>query len=65
MHILFLPFLGTFYLIGVLMVGLLLVYEHSLIKWNDLSKVNMAFFNVNGWIGAALMVTVVVDCVWL
>ncbi len=63
--LLFLPLLGTFYLIGVLTVAALLVYEHSLVKWNDLSKVNVAFFNVNGWIGAALMATVVVDCVWL
>jgi 4-hydroxybenzoate polyprenyltransferase len=63
--LLFLPLLGTLYLVGVLVVGALLVYEHSLVKWNDLSKVNVAFFNVNGWIGAALMATVVVDCVWL
>ncbi len=63
--LLFLPLLGTLYLIGVLTVAILLGYEHSLVKWNDLSKVNMAFFNVNGWIGAALMATVVVDCVWL
>jgi 4-hydroxybenzoate polyprenyltransferase len=63
--LLFLPLLGTLYLVGVIAVAGLLVYEHSLVKWNDLSKVNVAFFNVNGWIGAALMATVVVDCVWL
>ena len=61
----FLPLLGALYIAGVLVVAGLLVYEHSLVKWDDLSKVNIAFFNVNGWIGAALMVTVVVDCVWL
>jgi len=63
--LLFLPLLGTLYLVGVLLVAALLVYEHSLVKWNDLSKVNIAFFNINGWVGAALMAAVVVDCVWL
>jgi 4-hydroxybenzoate polyprenyltransferase len=63
--LLFLPLLGTLYLAGVIAVAGLLVYEHSLVKWNDLSKINVAFFNVNGWIGSALMATVVVDCVWL
>jgi 4-hydroxybenzoate polyprenyltransferase len=61
----YLPLLGTLYIAGVLVVTGLLVYEHSLVKWDDLSKVNIAFFNVNGLIGAALMVTVAVDCVWL
>ena len=63
--LLFLPLLGIFYLIGVLVVALLLAYEHSLVKWDDLSKVNIAFFNVNAWIGSALMVIVALDCVWL
>lgn len=63
--LLFLPLLGKLYLMGVIAVAGLLIYEHSLVKWNDLSKVNIAFFNVNGWIGAGLMATVVVDCVWL
>src|SRR4051812_39308949 len=33
---------------GVLIVGALLVYEHSLVKANDLSKINAAFFFTNG-----------------
>jgi 4-hydroxybenzoate polyprenyltransferase len=28
----------------------MLVYEHSLVKPNDLSKINAAFFTVNGYI---------------
>ena len=35
----------------VLPVAALLIYEHSLVKANDLSKVDMAFFTVNGFIG--------------
>ncbi|HEX9759267.1 MAG TPA: UbiA-like polyprenyltransferase, partial [Candidatus Acidoferrales bacterium] len=35
---------------GVAAVGALLAYEHSLVKPNDLSKLNAAFFTVNGYI---------------
>jgi 4-hydroxybenzoate polyprenyltransferase len=35
---------------GVAVVGLLLTYEHSLVRANDLSKLNAAFFTVNGYI---------------
>ena len=57
--------LGTVYFWGVVLVAVLLVYEHSLVKKDDLSKVNMAFFNVNGIISIGLMVFVIADCVWL
>jgi 4-hydroxybenzoate polyprenyltransferase len=50
---------------GVLGVAGLLVYEHSLVKSDDLSKVNFAFFNVNGIIGVGLMCVVIADCVWI
>jgi 4-hydroxybenzoate polyprenyltransferase len=51
--------------IGIAVVALLLGYEHSLVKPNDLSKMNAAFFAVNGYIsllfllfwGAAAVVT--------
>jgi 4-hydroxybenzoate polyprenyltransferase len=35
---------------GIAVVAVLLAYEHSLVKPNDLSKVNAAFFTVNGYI---------------
>ena len=57
--------LGWVYLAGVVLVAGLLAYEHSLIKKDDLSKVNMAFFNVNGIISIGLMAFVIVDCVWV
>lgn len=59
------PLLGTVYLGGVILVGALLWYEHSLVSAKDLSKVNMAFFNVNGGISLLLMTLVIVDCVWV
>jgi 4-hydroxybenzoate polyprenyltransferase len=47
--------LGWLYLIGTIMVGLLLIYEHALVKPNDLSRVNTAFFTVNGIISIFLL----------
>ncbi|MFZ3135977.1 MAG: UbiA-like polyprenyltransferase [Thermodesulfovibrionales bacterium] len=40
--------LGIFYFIGVCITAILLTYENSIIKPNDLSKLNMAFFTMNG-----------------
>jgi 4-hydroxybenzoate polyprenyltransferase len=48
--------LGWLYLIGTIMVGLLLIYEHALVKPNDLSRVNTAFFTVNGIISIFLFI---------
>lgn len=47
--------LGAIYLIGVGIVAALLFYEHSLVKPKDLSKINMAFFTMNGIISIGLM----------
>ena len=42
--------LGWISLLGVAIVGALLAYEHHLIKPHDLSRINAAFFTVNGYI---------------
>jgi len=47
------------YLLGVAGIALLLVYEHSLVRYDDLSRVNAAFFLVNGWISVGYLVTTV------
>jgi 4-hydroxybenzoate polyprenyltransferase len=39
---------GMYYWIGALIFSLLLIYQHTLVKPNDLSKVNLAFFTSNG-----------------
>jgi 4-hydroxybenzoate polyprenyltransferase len=44
--------LHPLYLAGVGLVAVLLVYEHSLVRADDLSRVDAAFFTVNGWISA-------------
>jgi 4-hydroxybenzoate polyprenyltransferase len=53
--------LGVMALIGVLCVGALLVYEHSLVKATDLSRVDAAFFTVNGWVSMLFFVLWSVD----
>ena len=40
--------LGKFAMAGVLAVAILLAYEHSLVSADDLSKLNAAFFTMNG-----------------
>ena len=45
---------GAFYWLGVLVVAALLVYEHSLIRPDDLRRLDAAFFTVNGVISVAL-----------
>jgi len=51
--------LGVFYWVGWLAVVALLVYEHSLVRPGDLSRLDMAFFNVNGYIAVIVLVAVV------
>src|SRR5262249_61744247 len=50
------PPLGWVYLVGVGCVTVLLVYEHSLVRPDDLTRVNQAFFNVNIIISMGLLV---------
>jgi len=43
---------------GLVVVAGLLLYEHSLVREDDLSRLNTAFFNVNGWISISVLVSV-------
>ncbi len=52
---------GLWAAFGIVVVGALFAYEHSLVKENDLSKLNMAFFTMNGIIGVAFAVFIVLD----
>jgi 4-hydroxybenzoate polyprenyltransferase len=55
--------LGKFAAVGVALVTLLLLYEHSLVKANDLSGLNAAFFTMNGVISVLFFVFVAADLV--
>lgn len=52
---------GWIYFAGVAVVGALIAYEHSIVSPNDLSRVNLAFFTMNGWVGISLFVFVLMD----
>jgi len=54
----FLMGLGPLYWLGVLVVAGLLGYEHSLVSPSDLSRLDVAFFNVNGYIAVILFFSV-------
>ena len=56
--------LGVLGLLGVLVVAGLLVYEQSLVRADDLSRVNAAFFAVNGWVSVLFLVFWAAD-IWL
>jgi len=55
------PHLGSVFLAGLIAVGMLLVYEHRLVRPDDLSRVNRAFFHVNGVISLGLLAVVLVQ----
>lgn len=49
--------LGWPALIGVIAVGALMIYQHSLVKANDLSRMNAAFFTTNAFVSVILLIT--------
>jgi 4-hydroxybenzoate polyprenyltransferase len=48
--------LGPLSLVGIAAVTALLIYEHGLVKPTDLSRVNAAFFTMNGWVSVLFFV---------
>lgn len=52
---------GFWYWIGVVLFTGLLIYQHTLVKANDLSKVNMAFFTTNGIASVVFAIFVILD----
>ena len=53
--------LGKLAVVGVVLVALLLGYEHSLVSAHDLSKLNAAFFTMNGVISVVFFIFVAGD----
>jgi 4-hydroxybenzoate polyprenyltransferase len=53
--------LGAFYLAGIVIALCLIVYEHTLVKEQDLSKLNIAFFNMNGYISVTIFLFTFLD----
>jgi 4-hydroxybenzoate polyprenyltransferase len=54
---------GVLYWLGVAAVAVLLVYEHALVRPDDLSRLDAAFFTMNGVISLAFAVFVIADAI--
>ncbi|POX36562.1 4-hydroxybenzoate polyprenyltransferase [Streptomyces sp. Ru73] len=52
---------GVFFWVGLVIVAGAFLYEHSIVRPHDLSRLNRAFFQVNGFIGIALFVCALLD----
>jgi 4-hydroxybenzoate polyprenyltransferase len=53
--------LGKIAVAGVVFVALLIIYEHSLVKHDDLTRVNAAFFTMNGLVSMAFLFFIATD----
>lgn len=53
--------LGLPYLAGVLVTAALLVYEHAIVRPGDLSRLDVAFFNLNGYVSVAFFFATLTD----
>jgi 4-hydroxybenzoate polyprenyltransferase len=53
--------LGWLYYAGVAVVSALIAYEHQLVKADDLSQLNAAFFNMNGYISVTIFAFTLAD----
>ena len=52
---------GAVYGAGVLITALLLRFEHVLVADGDLTKLNTAFFTINGWVGILLFIFILLE----
>src|ERR1051325_10776644 len=53
----FLTSLGVLAVVGVIATGALLIYQHTLVRANDLSRLNAAFFTTNAFVSLILFLT--------
>jgi 4-hydroxybenzoate polyprenyltransferase len=55
--------MGLIYFVGIGVVAILLVYEHAIVRPNDLTRVNVAFFQVNIGISLGLLAVGLADLI--
>ncbi len=53
--------LGYIYISGLIIISAFMAYEHSLLSKDDLSKLNIAFFNINAYISVTLGLFTIAD----
>jgi 4-hydroxybenzoate polyprenyltransferase len=57
--------LGWLYFAGIVVTGALIAYEHQLVKADDLSRLDAAFFNMNGYISVTIFLFTLADVLLL
>ena len=55
------PDFGLIYYLGVAVIAALLLYEHAIVRPDDLTRVNQAFFNVNAVVSIGLLLIGSID----
>lgn len=53
--------LGAIYFVGVIITSIILAYENMIIKPDDLSRLNIAFFNLNGLVSILMFIFVAIE----
>jgi len=53
--------LGPIFYSGLTLTAVTLIYEHRIVRADDLSRVNLAFFTLNGWISVVLFLATALD----
>jgi len=52
---------GTWYWVGIIIFSSMLIYQHTIVKPNDLSRVNLAFMTANGIASVVFALFVITD----
>ena len=55
--------LGAIYFLGVAVVAAIFVYEHAIVRPSDLSRVDVAFFNLNGYVSLVYLLATLVQVI--
>ena len=58
------PQLGAVYWLALAAIAALLIWEHAIVRPDDLSRVNEAFFNANALVGVVLLAAIAADLWW-
>ena len=56
---------GWFFWVLLVVIGALVVCQHSIVRPDDLDRVNQAFFDTNAAISLSLLVVGTIDCIWI
>ncbi|TWU32814.1 UbiA-like polyprenyltransferase [Novipirellula artificiosorum] len=57
--------LGTLFWITLVVITVMVLWQHALVRPHDLGRVNQAFFNTNAAISLTLLIAGTVDCLWV